>query len=141
MLVDANILLYAADKTSPHHAKAKAWLEDALNGERRVGIPWVSYWAFVRISTNPRALENPLSGAAAWQLVADWMAAPAAWIPEPGDGHAKILGELVELHDVRGALVSDAVLVAICIEHGLKIVSNDSDFAGFPEVRRVNPLA
>lgn len=141
MLVDANILLYAVDETSPFHARAKSWLESALNGERRVGIPWQSYWAFLRIVTNPRALENPLTPAAAGELVERWLTAPTSWLPQPSSGHFAILARLLKDNDVRGALVADAVLVAICIEHGLTIVSNDSDFARFAEVRRFNPLA
>ena len=39
---DANILLYALDTECPNHEPAKAWREEALNGPRRVGIPWVS---------------------------------------------------------------------------------------------------
>jgi hypothetical protein len=31
--------------------------------------------------------------------------------------------------------------VALCLEHGLSIVSADSDFARFPEVRWINPVA
>jgi len=52
VLVDANVLLYAVDTESPHHEPAKAWMEEVLNGPRRVGIPWVSSIAFVRIATN-----------------------------------------------------------------------------------------
>ncbi len=32
MLVDANILLYAVDEEATQHPRAKAWLEEALNG-------------------------------------------------------------------------------------------------------------
>jgi uncharacterized protein len=32
------------------------------------------------------------------------------------------------------------VLAALCLEHGLDIVSADSDFARFPELRWINPL-
>ena len=39
----------------PVEWSAKTWLEDALNGNRRVGILWMSLIAFVRIATNPRA--------------------------------------------------------------------------------------
>ncbi len=35
LLLDANILLYAVDETSPFHLRAKTWLEDALNGWNR----------------------------------------------------------------------------------------------------------
>lgn len=40
MLDDANILLYSIDEDSPFHSRASEWLADALNGPRRVGLPW-----------------------------------------------------------------------------------------------------
>lgn len=141
MLVDANILLYSVDETSPFHVRAKSWLESALNGPQRVGIPWQSYWAFLRISTNPRALENPLQPSVAWDLVEDWLNAPTTWVPQPSVGHRQVLGRLITQLDVRANLVTDAVLAAFCIEHGLAIVSNDSDFARFSEIRWINPFA
>lgn len=140
MLLDANLLLYAVDAESTHHERAKAWLEQALNGSRRVGLPWPSLIAFVRISTNPRAVRDPLDAAAAWQFVADWLAAPAAWIPLPGHGYGEILGRLVTELDLRSNLVSDAALAALAHEHGLTLVSADSDFARFPGLDWVNPL-
>jgi hypothetical protein len=90
MLVDANILLYAIDEDSPFHAAALDWVEDALNGPRRVGIPWMSLTAFVQIATHPRALRDPLSPAEAWQFVDDWLDAPATWVPAPGRGHVEL---------------------------------------------------
>jgi uncharacterized protein len=42
---------------------------------------------------------------------------------------------------VTGNLVPDAQLVALAIEHGLVVHSADTDFARFPEVRWINPLA
>lgn len=141
MLVDANILLYAVDETSPLHARARAWLEATLNGAHRVAIPWESYRAFLRIATNPRALDEPLSIEGAWELVEAWLDAPTSWIPVPGPGHRQLLSRLLREHDLRGNLVMDAVLAAYCLEHGLAIVSNDSDFARFGELRWINPLA
>ncbi len=140
MLVDANILLYSVDEESPFHAAADAWLTEALNGPKRVALPWVSLWAFVRIATNPRALRHPLSPDQAWSVVEGWLDAPAAWVPNPGPGHRQILGALIVGQDLRAGLVSDAALAALCIEHGLAIVSADSDFARFPDLVRINPL-
>jgi toxin-antitoxin system PIN domain toxin len=141
VLVDANILLYSIDSASPFHTRADEWLTRALNGSRRVGLPWVSLWAFVRIVTNQRASANPLTPEQAWQHVNGWLEAPAAWIPEPGAGHAAIMHDLITRLDLRAALVSDAVLAALCIEHGLQIVSADSDFARFTEISWLNPIA
>ncbi len=140
MLVDANILLYAVDEASPFHADARAWLEDNLNGARRVGFAWQTLVAFVRITTHPRALETPLTPGQAWQFVEEWIDAPAAWIPAPGRGHREILGRLIRDLDLRANLVSDAALAALCIEHGLQMVSADSDFARFSEVTWINPV-
>ena len=141
MLVDANILLYATDRDSPFHGAAKDWLEEALNGARRVGLPWSSTVAFVRIATHPRALRAPLAPAAAWDLVEAWLAAPAAWVPMAGAAHGEILGRLVRDLDLRGNLVADAGVAALCIEHGLDVVSADTDFARFTEITWVNPVA
>ncbi len=140
MLVDANVLLYSVDETSPFHRSALTWLAEALNGPRRVGLPWISLVAFVRIATNPRASRDPLTPAEAWELVANWLDAPAAWIPSPGRGHREILGRLLVTYDLRAGLVTDAVLAALCLEHGLSIVSADSDFARFTEITWVNPI-
>ncbi|MDQ3114712.1 MAG: PIN domain-containing protein [Actinomycetota bacterium] len=140
MLVDANILLYAVDEDSPFHPAARGWLEAALAGPRRVGIPWSSLTAFVRIATHPRATHSPLSPAEAWEFVDDWLDAPATWVPAAGRGHRDLLGRLVRDLDLRGNLVSDAALAALCIEHGLQIVSADSDFARFTEITWINPV-
>lgn len=141
MLVDANILLYSVDADSSFHTSARDWLTAALNGSRRVGIPWLSLVAFVRIATNPRASRNPLTPADAWQYVEGWLDAPACWTPGPGRGHREILGGLLVKHDVRAGLVTDAMLVAMCIEHGLEMVSADTDFARFTEIAWVNPVS
>ncbi len=140
MLVDANILLYAVDEQSRSHTSARDWLEEALNGNRRVGLPWQSLLAFVRIMTHPRALPAPLTPSDAWSFVADWLDAPAAWVPQPGRGYRQILERLVCDLDLRGNLVSDAALAALALEHGLAVVSADSDFARFPELTWLNPL-
>lgn len=141
MLVDANILLYAVDESSPFHDRARVWLEDTLNGDRRVGLPWASLTAFLRIVTNPRALAEPLGPAEAWTLIDAWLDAPTAWVPAPGPGHRGILGRLVGDLDLRANLISDAVLAALCIEHGVEMISADTDFARFTELTWRNPLA
>ncbi len=141
MLVDANILLYAVDEASAAHASAKQWLEEALNGPRRVGLPWQSLTGFLRIATNPRAVPDPLQPAEAWGIIEAWLDARNSWIPHPGPGHREILGRLVRDLRLSANLVPDAALAALCIEHGLAVVSADSDFARFTEVSWINPLA
>lgn len=141
MLLDANLLLYAVHEGSAKHEEAVAWLTDQLNGSRRVGFPWQSISAFLRIATHPRAFQHPLPGATAWERVTDWLSAPVAWIPQPGAGYAQILGDLLIAYDIRGNLVPDATLAALAIENGISLVSTDTDFARFGELRWENPLS
>ena len=141
MLLDANLLLYAVHQGAVQHEAATAWLTEQLNGPSRVGLPWQTLSAFLRISTHPRAFERPLSPETAWARVDDWLSAPAAWIPHPGPEYHRILGHLLETHNVRGNLVPDAMLAALAIEHGVVLCSSDADFARFDALNWQNPLA
>jgi hypothetical protein len=143
VLLDANLLLYAVHREARHHDVALSWLTEQLNGAHRVGLPWQSLGGFLRIATNPRVLPDPLLPAAAWQEVAEWLTAPAAWVPSPGPGYAELLGGLIEGHEISGKLVPDAQLAALALEHGLTVCSADTDFARFEPsgLRWSNPLA
>ena len=141
MIVDANLLLYAVDATAGQHERARDWLVGQLNGAERVGLPWPSLTAFLRIVTNPRASDRALRAEEAWALVDAWLAADNAWIPVPTDRHASVLGGLIKQYSLTGNLIPDAHLAALAIEHGVEIASADTDFARFNEVRWVNPLA
>jgi uncharacterized protein len=65
ILVDANLLLYAANVSAPEHERARPWLDERLNGTVAVGLPWPSLLAFVRLATNPAVLRHPVTTAAA----------------------------------------------------------------------------
>jgi toxin-antitoxin system PIN domain toxin len=140
VIVDANILLYARNEVDPRHAAARNWLEEALNGSTRVGLPWWSLAAFVRIATNPRAFPEPLSPKQAMLQVEEWLDAPRAWLAEPTAQYRDVFVSLVRSHDVRGPLVNDAQLAALAIDHGVPVVSTDADFARFRSVEWLNPL-
>ena len=140
MLVDANILLYAVDRTSAHHVRAGDWLTEALNGRRRVGLPWQSIGAFLRIVTHPRVTTNTLTGAEAWEFVASWLDADPTWIPPATERTAAVYSEMAASQQITANLVPDAMLGALALEHGLTVISADTDFARFPNVSWTNPL-
>lgn len=140
MIVDANVLLYARNASDSRHDAARELVERALNGPHRVGLPWQSLTAFLRIATHPRVFRTPLSPAIAGEQVAQWLAAPAAWVPVPGPGHAEVLLGLVRDLRLTGPLVSDAHLAALALEHGTGVWSTDTDFARFPGLRWEDPL-
>lgn len=139
MILDANVLLYSVDESSTHHHACAAWVKSAFSGDRRIALPWQTIGAFLRISTHPRVFAHPLTGREAWSLVERWIAAPHCWIPETSERTVRILGELITGLDVRSNLVTDAQLAALAIEHGVPVVSLDSDFARFERVTWVRP--
>lgn len=140
MLLDANLLLYAVDADSKHNPAAAAWLEETLNGDNRIGLPWQTIGAFLRIITHPRVTENPLPPSEAWSYVADWLAVPVVWIPPATEATARVYAGICAQADVAGNLVPDAQLAALAIQHGVELASADSDFQRFPGLRWFNPL-
>lgn len=140
ILVDANLLIYAVNADAPHHEQARAWLEDVLSGTTFVGLPWVSLLAFLRITTRPGILANPMSVEKAIGYVDEWLGQPFVDPVLPGVGHWPILRNLLRTSGAAGNLASDAHLAALAIEHGATICSADCDFRRFPGVEHVNPL-
>jgi toxin-antitoxin system PIN domain toxin len=140
ILVDANLLIYAVVEEAPEHEAAVAWLDERMSGTARVGLPWPSLLAFVRVVANPRAVERPLSLPEAWRRVRAWLAQPPAWVPPPTERHADVLEGLL-LPERAPRLVPDAHLAALAIEHGLVLCSADRDFSRFAGLRWENPLS
>ena len=140
MILDVNILIYATDSTSPHHEPAMEWLASALTGDRRVGIPWQTVGAFVRIVTHPRAMRRPLTLTEAWAAVDSWFAVPVVLVPPAGERTVRILERLMLDHHLTSSMTTDAQLAALAIEHGVAVVSADTDFARFPDLTWINPI-
>jgi toxin-antitoxin system PIN domain toxin len=140
ILIDANLLIYAYDASSPQHERARAWLEDVLSRSRPVRFAWMTILAFLRITTNHRAFANPLSTAEAVANVSAWLAQPAAGVVEPGEHHWRLMCTLLPVAQARGPLVMDAHLAALAIEYGAVLYTADRDFSRFPDLNTVNPL-
>lgn len=141
ILLDANLLLYATISDFAQHPAARAWLDDRLNAPVRVGLPWPTLLAFLRISTNPRVFPRPLAMSEAWQRVVTWLDLHNVWTPEPTERHRELLDSFLTGNAGSSKLVSDAHLAAIAVSHGLVLCSTDGDFARFKPLQWENPLA
>jgi uncharacterized protein len=139
-LVDANLLLYGVDESSPHHRLAKRWLDAELSGPETLAFTWAVLLAFIRLVTNPRVFAAPLTVDEAIDLVDSWLEQPNVTVVHPTDRHSPLLRDLLLSLGTAGNLTSDAQLAALSIEHGAELCSADSDFARFPRVRWFNPL-
>lgn len=141
MILDANVLLYAVDSSSSYHARAAQWLTETLRSGVRIGLPWHTLGAFLRIGTHPRVLDSPMTADDAQAFVDRWLALETVWVPPATDNTARIYAGLARRYRVTGNLVPDAQLAALAIEYGVSVASGDTDFARFTEVQWINPFA
>lgn len=139
ILVDSNLLVYAVKAEEPQHEPARAWLDGRLNGTARVGLPWTALLGFLRLAANPRVMTQPIRLSQGMAVVTGWLGRPPAWVPQPTERHAQVLGSMLE-GEAGHNLVPDAHLAALAIEHGLILCTTDRGFARFPGLRWENPL-
>ena len=139
-LTDVNLLLYAFDELSPHHERARSWLEEQLSATETFAFAWSVLLAFARLGTSPRVFEAPLGIDEAFDLIDSWLEQPCATVVHPTERHSALLRELLGPLGSAGNLTTDAHLAALAIEHGAELCSADADFARFPRLRWSNPL-
>jgi toxin-antitoxin system PIN domain toxin len=140
IVLDANLLLYAYNADAPQQPEAAKWLGDLAGTGEIIGLPWVTAWAFVRISTNPRIWSNPLPVKDAFAILGQWWDQPDVIPLQPGARHREILERLITEGHATGPLVTDAVLAVLAVENGATLASTDQNFARFRGLRWTNPL-
>ncbi len=140
ILVDANLLLYAYDSESSHHAVARKWLEGVVSSGSAVRFALITLLAFVRIASDRRVYTSPLQPAEACSLIEEWLALPNVRLLQPGPRAWRLLSAMCKDGQARGAMVMDAHLAALAIEHGASIATTDRDFTRFPDIELVNPV-
>ena len=140
ILVDANLLLYAEDHLSPRHVAACRWWDAQLSGTSPVCLCWTVLCAFIRIGTNPRVFDQPLTLDQAVSRVQSWMDQPCTRLVYPTERHWTVFQEMLAGGQAAANLVTDAHLAALAIEHGCELISTDTDFSRFPKLKWRNPL-
>ena len=134
-LLDANLLLYADNRSAPDHALAYSWLNSALVGTETLLVPWVTSLAFLRVMTHPHAVANPLTVTQAMTFIRGLLARPRVIVGEPDREHLDRVEKLLKATGVGGNLVNDAHLAALALQYDAMVVSFDNDFTRFPGVR------
>lgn len=137
---DVNVLVNAQNAGMSDQAAYYDWLQEKLNGPEPVGIPSLVFSGYLRIVTNRKVFDRPLSPEVALEKVAALRSAPAFVSVEPGVRHWDIFTELCRKGDAKGNLVPDAYLAAIAIEHGCEWITADRGFARYPGLRWRHPL-
>ena len=141
ILPDANLLLYAYDRSSPYHAKARPWWEACLSGRDPVYLCPMVLSAFVRLATHPRVYENPMSIAEASGHVSSWLDRKVSQYVALEESDLLKSLELLEVIGTGGDLTTDAQIAAIALRLRASVHTSDSDFMRFAGLKVVNPLS
>ena len=140
IIVDLNVLLYAVNRDAAHHARVRAWWEDALSGDRPIGLAWIVILGFLRLSTSARVFPQPLTSDEALDRVSAWLAHPLVRVASETERQWDLLQQLLREAGTAGNLTTDAHLASLAIAHGAVLASCDTDFARFAGLRWENPL-
>ena len=139
--VDTNILVYAHRLDSPFHRIALRRVTELAEAQAIWAIPWPCLHEFIGVVTHPHAYIPPTPLEVAVATVDRWMSSPTLVLLAETPVHWKTLRDVIEPARISGAVVHDAKIVALCIQHGVsELWSADRDFSRFAGVRVVNPL-
>lgn len=140
--VDANVLLYASDESSPFHARAVGFLEELARGPALLYLFWPTVMAYLRIATHSSVFSRPLPVSSAIANVESLLSLPHVQTAAERDRFWATWREVATDATVTGNLVPDAHLVALMRENGVRTIwTNDRDFRRFEWIDVRDPFS
>lgn len=94
------------------------------------------------MTANPRIWKEAASSPdQAWRQIVAWTSSPSVVLLAETRDFPVVLEAFLRRPRVRGPVVHDARVAAICVAHGVtQLLAADPDFTLFPELRTRNPL-
>jgi toxin-antitoxin system PIN domain toxin len=130
--LDANLLLHASDETSPYHSRARDALDEAALGDELLYLFWPTLMAYLRIATHPAVFDKPFLPSDAVGNVEQLLSLPHVQTSGEQDRFWTAYRRVAADSDARGNLLSDAHLVALMTENGVRTIwTHDRDYRRF----------
>ena len=142
LIIDTNILLYAANNATPQHEGCRGFLQEAVAIGDICFLPENVVYEFLRVATHPRVFPNPLPTSDAVAFLSALLAVASFKILSASENHFQILRALVtELGRPSGNFFFGVHTVALMREHGIRrIATADMDFAKFRDLDVISPV-
>ncbi len=137
MLTDTNILVYAINKNSPKHIRAKEFLEDNINN---LTVAHQNIIEAVKVLTQPKFIRPMKSKDAIEAILA---IAENCQIIFPKSGTEFITLELIKKLNLVGNRIFDAYLAATALINGIDTIATDNvkDFSKITQIKVTNPFS
>ena len=141
LVIDTNILIYAADADSPYHPSCRDLIDRMRVDPSPAYLSWNICYEFLRVCTHIRAPVKPWSLDQAWKFLSVLLTSPGFRLLKPTDRHAEVLRLTVEeLPDLRGNICHDLHTAVLMRENGVsQICTRDTDFHRFPFLTVLDP--
>jgi toxin-antitoxin system PIN domain toxin len=140
--IDVNVLIYASDRSSGRHERARRLIETCAAGPEVLCLAWPTLMSYLRIATHPRIFAQPLTPDEALANIAALVGLPHARAVSELDGFLDAYRRVAGDMPVRGNLVPDAHVATILFQHGVRtIYTNDRDFLKFQSIEARDPFA
>lgn len=134
-LLDNNVLISAFRPDLEHHAVAKGRLQHALNSGSAIRLFPSVEAGFLRVVTHPKVFNPPSTMAEASGVLRFLSEAPgveiAPWTAACRERWLTLCTELL----LSGNDCNDAMLAAVALEKGLRLVTFDKGFQRFPDLK------
>lgn len=134
-LPDNNVLIYCFRPELQQHARAKAWLEESLNRNRAVRLFPTVEVGFARLMTRKNLFNPPSILSEVHAFLTTLSSAPSVEIASWNAAARNRWLRLCEELDLSGNDCNDAMLAALALEKGLRVVTFDKGFRRFPNLQ------
>jgi toxin-antitoxin system PIN domain toxin len=139
--LDANLLLYASDESSPFRERAGELLAELAAGPGIVYLLWPTVMAYLRLSTHPSVFARPLSLEEASANIERLLRLPHVQSPGEQEGFWDVYRGVASDVDARGNLVPDAHVTALMIQNGVRTIwTHDRDYRKFTGIEVRDPF-
>jgi hypothetical protein len=143
LAIDTNILVYAHRREAAEHVAATEVVRSLAEGAQPWAVPWPCLYEFFSVVTNPKIWRDAASTPSqAWAQIEAWLGSPSLRLLGETPEFGRLLARFLDRPRVRGGIVHDARVAALCVAHGIEeLLTRDRDFSQFEELRTRNPLA
>lgn len=132
---DNNVLISAIRPDARHHLMAKKWLEASLNGGNPIRLFPTVETGFLRVVTHPKIYSPPTPVNEAWKFLRILCSSPFVEICPWTQTARERWGGLCLSLGLSGNDCNDAMLAAIALDRGFRLVTFDKGFQRFPDLR------